>query len=82
MSKLSVPVFIVRQPKRDGLIRARLAGYEVAAKGNAKVLTFLDAHVECTEGWLEPLLTEIARDRFVFCCLRSRVRMMMMMPAL
>jgi len=68
MSKLSVPVFIVRQPKRDGLIRARLAGYEVAAKGNAKVLTFLDAHVECTEGWLEPLLTEIARDRKTVVC--------------
>lgn len=26
-------------------------------------MTFLDAHVECGEGWLEPLLTIIAEDR-------------------
>lgn len=33
-----------------------------------KVLTFLDAHCECTEGWLEPLLHEIAIDKKSVVC--------------
>lgn len=32
------------------------------------VLTFLDAHCECTEGWLEPLLHEIATDKKSVVC--------------
>lgn len=50
---------IVRSPERVGLIRARLLG---ATHGTAPVLTFLDSHCECAEGWLEPLLDRIARD--------------------
>lgn len=41
---------------RSGLIKARLAGARLA-KG--KVLIFLDAHCECADGWLNPLLKRI-----------------------
>lgn len=29
------------------------------------MLTFLDAHMECNKGWLQPLLASIANDRSV-----------------
>lgn len=58
-------VKIVRAEKREGLIRARLLG---AKKANASVLTYLDSHCECTEGWLEPLLDRIARDPTTVVC--------------
>ena len=49
-------VKILRAPERQGLIKARIRGTK-AAKG--PVLTFLDSHIECTQGWLEPLLDRI-----------------------
>ncbi|KFD51521.1 hypothetical protein M514_07571 [Trichuris suis] len=51
---------LVRLQKRSGLITARVRG-ALLAKG--KVLTFLDAHVEVTPGWLEPALHRIHEDK-------------------
>ena len=56
---------ILRSGERLGLIRARLLG---AGAASGSVLTFLDSHVECTQGWLEPLLSEVALDRRRVVC--------------
>lgn len=58
-------VKILRAEKREGLIRARLRGAAVAI---GPVLTFLDSHVECAIGWLEPLLDRIAVDKTNVVC--------------
>ncbi|XP_002738977.1 polypeptide N-acetylgalactosaminyltransferase 1-like [Saccoglossus kowalevskii] len=57
---LSVRVRVVRMAERSGIVGARLRG---AAISTGEVLTFLDAHCECTKGWLEPLIARIAEDR-------------------
>ncbi|KAH8348474.1 hypothetical protein KR084_007849 [Drosophila pseudotakahashii] len=62
---LSVPTKILRMKKRSGLVPARLLGAE-QARGD--VLTFLDAHCECSRGWLEPLLARIKESRKVVIC--------------
>nr|KAG5704807.1 hypothetical protein BaRGS_015190 [Batillaria attramentaria] len=58
-------VSVVRTKKREGLIRARLLGFSAAT---AQVVTFLDSHCECTEGWLEPLLDRIAANKSNVVC--------------
>ncbi|GIY21217.1 polypeptide N-acetylgalactosaminyltransferase 5 [Caerostris extrusa] len=58
VSKLSVTTKVMRTGKRSGLIRARLIG---AAASTGQIITFLDAHCECTRGWLEPLLARVAQ---------------------
>lgn len=65
IARLPVSTRVIRSEERTGLIRARLKG---AKQARGKVITFLDAHCECTEGWLEPLLYEIHKDRTAVVC--------------
>ncbi|GAB0196953.1 polypeptide N-acetylgalactosaminyltransferase 9 [Grus japonensis] len=53
-------VKIVRNNKREGLIRARIQGWKAAT---SPVVGFFDAHVEFNIGWVEPALTRIKEDR-------------------
>ncbi|XP_043222091.1 polypeptide N-acetylgalactosaminyltransferase 5-like isoform X2 [Amphibalanus amphitrite] len=65
VSRLPVPVEVLRTGTRSGLIRARLLG---AKQARGQVITFLDAHCECTEGWLEAMLARIAENRKTVVC--------------
>lgn len=58
-------VNFVRTTKREGLIRARLFGADLA-KGDA--LIFLDSHVEANIGWLEPLLEAVQENSTTIAC--------------
>ncbi|CRL08211.1 CLUMA_CG020989, isoform A [Clunio marinus] len=50
---------LVRSPTRVGLIKARMIGC-VNAQGPA--LVFMDAHIEVTPGWIQPLLDPLAKN--------------------
>ncbi|KAK1159964.1 polypeptide N-acetylgalactosaminyltransferase 9 isoform X1 [Acipenser oxyrinchus oxyrinchus] len=53
-------VKIMRNSKREGLIRARIHGWKAAT---APVVGFFDAHVEFNIGWAEPILSRVREDR-------------------
>jgi polypeptide N-acetylgalactosaminyltransferase len=55
-------VKIYRNNKNEGLIKARIIGVE---KAKGEVVVILDAHVECLNNWLPPLLTRIKLNRLV-----------------
>ncbi|KAG8122731.1 hypothetical protein E2320_018154 [Naja naja] len=52
-------VKVVRNQKREGLIRARIEGWKVAS---GHITGFFDAHVEFTAGWAEPVLSRIQEN--------------------
>ncbi|VBB28308.1 unnamed protein product [Acanthocheilonema viteae] len=58
-------VRILRLEKREGLIRARIRG---AAISKSPVITYLDSHCECVEGWMEPLLDRIKKNPKTVVC--------------
>ncbi|KAE9539442.1 hypothetical protein AGLY_004694 [Aphis glycines] len=65
VATLPVTTKVLRTVKRSGLIRARLLG---AKHVTGQVITFLDAHCECADGWLEPLLARIVLNRKTVVC--------------
>ncbi|CAD5235351.1 unnamed protein product [Bursaphelenchus xylophilus] len=50
---------LIRLPERSGLIKARLVASDAAS---GQVLLFLDAHIEVTKNWLQPLLTRVHEE--------------------
>ncbi|CAL1549036.1 unnamed protein product, partial [Lymnaea stagnalis] len=55
-------VRLVRNSERVGLTKSRMRG---SAEAKGEVLVFFDSHMEVNIEWLEPLLTEIAKNSSV-----------------
>ncbi|XP_061660489.1 polypeptide N-acetylgalactosaminyltransferase 11 isoform X2 [Syngnathoides biaculeatus] len=58
-------VRVVRNQKREGLIRGRMIG---ANHASGEVLVFLDSHCEVNQVWLQPLLAAVRADRHTVVC--------------
>ncbi|XP_061521792.1 polypeptide N-acetylgalactosaminyltransferase 11 isoform X1 [Phycodurus eques] len=58
-------VKVVRNQRREGLIRGRMIGADHAT---GEVLVFLDSHCEVNQVWLQPLLAAIRAERHTVVC--------------
>ncbi|CAI8012812.1 Polypeptide N-acetylgalactosaminyltransferase 2 [Geodia barretti] len=61
-------VKIITNDMREGLVRSRVSGTELAT---GKILTFLDSHCECNTGWIlrwvvSPIIDVINMDNFQY----------------
>ena len=56
---LPVKTSVMRNRRREGLMRSRIIG---ARHAQGEVIAFLDAHTEVNHDWLLPLLVELVQD--------------------
>ena len=52
-------VTLRRMPERQGLMATRVEGARIA---QGEIVVFLDSHIECSRGWLEPMIERIQQS--------------------